>query len=1507
MKTSSKYIILFVAACALALSVAAGSARAGDAWLDANGIRIDNVNLNGQHVTNNTYWIDPPFLSAKVRPNVLFVLDNSGSMNEAAYRSSYDPTQFVGGAYFGYFDPNTMYQYASNQWSPTTADTASATKTNPIAKGDFLNWAYMTKIEAAKKLMLGGKANPRSMSSGCCVKLTGENSASNFSKDYDNSLNAPNDMKIYPFAGNYRFRRNGSSLSITHLETPGTIYIYPTGDLYSNGTWTPTGAASNWQAVSEDPNDGNATRISNISTKDPVIFDYNYTGGSVGTIVSVTIQVVAKKSSSTQMNLQGVLQFTYSGTTNLYASSASALTTSYATYNIGSWTTNPATNLPWDWGDIKGVGTGALDGFGIQAVGNGNASPTSANYPTVTEVRLIIVTSSPDASGLNFTVDTGRTDVRGILDDLSTDARFGLAYYNTDNAGHIDTYVDFGAPTSMITSIGNLSPGTWTPLAETVYEMIGYFRQDAPYFSNNPVDYKTGQAYDPYYFQYTKVAGSGLADQYVPCAKSFILLMTDGEPTEDRNIPAWLQDYNGDIKDAPLCNNCSNFSHYLDDVAYYARQNDHRADLSGTQNIIIYPVFLFGKGSDLLMRTAIYGGYDDLDGNKIPSCLYPTVAGAPTQDELRECYRNSNNNKDASGNDILDPFDEITNPDGDLPLTYFQGDDGYELEVSIIDAITAILKRAASGTSVSVLGSSWKGEGSMYQAYFYPEKVEGLRRIKWTGYFHSLFVDRNGLIHEDTNGDGIMKPDDDYVVVFENQSGQDTKIKYFYDRVNNANPSDNHPDGIVDSSIPIKTIAITDVKPLWDAGKMLARRDPADRTIYTSLDADTAAPPATNPTLLSFDATNATNVTKMRPYLRVKTDAAAANLVNFVRGAVIPGWRDRQLTVDGTAMTWKLGDIVFSDPVVVAAPKERFDIVYNDKTYAEFYNKWAKRRGVVYVGGNDGMLHAFNTGNYISTTDSNPASGAAQITFCTTLDASDPTKCGPNDPNKALGKEMWGFIPPDVLPHLAWMADPDYQHTYFVDNMVRVTDARIFASDADHPNGWGTILLVSLRFGGGEIDVTDTFGAASTTKQFKSAYYCLDVTNPDAAPKLLWRFTDRELGFSLSTPTIVREEASGTDHWYAVMGSGPSNYRGARANDNSITNTKFTKSGVVAALPATTTMSTTNPHLYIVNLATGGADSSWTAGPGGRKGVIQDASLTYRFYTSVTAVDYPLDFKYDMIYYGSVGCNSGCSADGYGTWGGRVSRLKTYGNIDPGQWVTSDAFYTAQPITVKPAAGVDQRGNIWVYVGTGRFLHVDDRFDSTAEYYYGFKDSCYHSGCTSVIANGSNILNSSSFTVNVDGTITPTLAAGALGTGKPSANISRFDDLANFMRDQADGWKISLAAGERVIVNGFVVGGIAGFGSYTPTQTICEFEGRSKQFYPYYLTGTVPYIPGGTFMYSVSVDSGGGLPSIPAVHIDSAGNVKLFLQKSTGEIQVLEMKQAQTVTGGLGVGGECNY
>ena len=1479
-------------------------AMGGDTWLDAHGLRIDNVNLNGSHVTNTTYWIDPPFLSTKVPPNVLIVLDSSGSMNDQAYASTYNPSQFVSGNYYGYFDPASLYIYSSSRWQVTTQLITSGTTSSPIASGNFLNWATMRRIDAAKKLLVGGKANPRSMSSGCCVKLNGESSSSSwdFFKDFDNS-STPN--LIYPFVGDYSYSMSGAALTISPNFSATSPTVRPSADLSIPAEWTVTGTGSAYDAVDEATANGDTNYIQNKTDVSAAMFDYSYGGSRLGTITSIGVYINAKKvqTANKTMRFQGVLRV--NGVE--YPAGYQSLSTSYSTYTF-NWTNNPATGLAWSWDDINaGTSTNILNGFGVQA----NTNPLASCYPRVTQIYIVINVTTASGGPYSIVVDTGTADISGIIDNLSGDARFGLAFYNngqgieagTSNGrydgGYVDTYIDFGTPTSMITSIGNMSPSTWTPLAETLFEMVKYFRQDAPYYSgNSPADYTVGQNYDPYYYQYSKVTGSGLADQYVPCPKSFILLLTDGESTMDQNIPAAYRDYDNDGKDG--VSYASKGTDYLDDVAYWARTTDQRGDLSGTQNIITYSVFMFGKGSQLLKDTAINGGFDDLNGDNKPSCIYPAVPGNPTQDELKECYRPSV----SSG--TIDPAT-------DLPLTYYEGDDGYELQSSIIDAITAILKRAASGTSVSVLGSSWKGEGAIYQAYFYPEKVENLRTVKWTGYFRALFVDRSGLIHEDTNGDGQLTPSNDKVVNFVFTAGQDTQAQLFWDKVKNSTGT-SVPDGLTDTSTPLSTVKIGDIKPIWDAGLLLAARNPADRTIYSTTD---------NTNLISFDPATAASVAALRPFVRGKTNTDAQNLMRFIRGEQLSGWRDRQLTASGSSAlpgstcvsdlcTWKLSDIVFSDPVVVAAPKERFDLIYGSSSYAGYYKHWKNRRAVVYVGSNGGMLHAFNGGFPVSAPDTpNMNANITQVTFCTALNA-DGT-CG-SDSTTPLGKELWAFIPYDVLPHLAWLADPDYVHVYYDDLMTRVTDARIFTADADHVNGWGTVLIVGLRFGGGEIDVTDDFGSGvATTRQFKSAYYCLDVTNPEASPKLLWRFTDDELGFTTGVPTIVREDIdtnkeNSNESWYAVFGSGPSNYRGGRVVDSDTTNTKFTKSGVVSGLSG---MATTNAYIYAIDLKTGLPVSTWTAhSTSGRKGVIK-LSETSALTANMTAADLPLDFRYDMIYAGSTFCASGCAADGSGTWSGNMYRIKTNLSTDPGTWALSTLYSPLRPITAKPSAGLDTRGNVWVYFGTGRYLHIDDRFDSAIQSFYGVKDPCYYSGCTTTVS-AANLLDATNLNVLTNGNLYPSLAAGTM-PGQTMA-INDFRTLSNFMKDTGEGWHLTLDAQERITVNGFVVGGIAGFGSYTPTNDVCEFEGSSKQYFPYYLTGTADYFPqgsaaptytsGGGLAYSKSVDSGSGLPSAPAVHVDSKGNTKLFIQQSTGAISVIQLPTATSVTGGLGSGSE---
>ncbi len=87
-----------------------------------------------------------------------------------------------------------------------------------------------------------------------------------------------------------------------------------------------------------------------------------------------------------------------------------------------------------------------------------------------------------------------------------------------------------------------------------------------------------------------------------------------------------------------------------------------------------------------------------------------------------------------------------------------------------------------------------------------------------------------------------------------------------------------------------------------------------------------------------------------------KSSAAGANLVNFLRG-------DR--TNEGPTIepnkyyhqrTHILGDIVSSEAVYVRGSLFQ----YTDAGYGDFITANAARQAMIYVGANDGMLHAFN-------------------------------------------------------------------------------------------------------------------------------------------------------------------------------------------------------------------------------------------------------------------------------------------------------------------------------------------------------------------------------------------------------------------------------------------------------------------------------------------------------------------------------------------------------------------
>ena len=95
------------------------------------------------------------------------------------------------------------------------------------------------------------------------------------------------------------------------------------------------------------------------------------------------------------------------------------------------------------------------------------------------------------------------------------------------------------------------------------------------------------------------------------------------------------------------------------------------------------------------------------------------------------------------------------------------------------------------------------------------------------------------------------------------------------------------------------------------------------------------------------------------------------NLIEYIRGkdngfSGTTTMNVRPREIDGNV--WKLGDIVHSTPVSIAKPPDNYHIIYSDASYLDYYNAFKDRETMVYVGANDGMLHAFTSWVYSGTT-----------------------------------------------------------------------------------------------------------------------------------------------------------------------------------------------------------------------------------------------------------------------------------------------------------------------------------------------------------------------------------------------------------------------------------------------------------------------------------------------------------------------------------------------------------
>lgn len=220
-----------------------------------------------------------------------------------------------------------------------------------------------------------------------------------------------------------------------------------------------------------------------------------------------------------------------------------------------------------------------------------------------------------------------------------------------------------------------------------------------------------------------------------------------------------------------------------------------------------------------------------------------------------------------------------------------------------------------------------------------------------------------------------------------------------------------------------------------------------------------------------------------------------ATIVNWLRGqqqyadgTILRAYGRAKSPVTGNTQTVVLGDLASSKPFYVRAPNKS----YSTAGYAQFVKDNATRKATVYVGANDGMLHAFNT---------------------------------------ADGDELWAYVPRITMPKLYKQADTTYgsNHQYTVDGSPEVGDVQIGGI-------WRSVLVSGLAAGGRgyfALDVTDPANPAPLWETCADATVCKGINN------------EPEMGLTFGNPqTGLWKDKTGASKWVVFVTSGYNNISG---------------------------------------------------------------------------------------------------------------------------------------------------------------------------------------------------------------------------------------------------------------------------------------------------------------------------------------------------------------------------
>ena len=224
-----------------------------------------------------------------------------------------------------------------------------------------------------------------------------------------------------------------------------------------------------------------------------------------------------------------------------------------------------------------------------------------------------------------------------------------------------------------------------------------------------------------------------------------------------------------------------------------------------------------------------------------------------------------------------------------------------------------------------------------------------------------------------------------------------------------------------------------------------------------------------------WSSLNSTEQANLNTSYSGTTDTQGSNRLDYLRGD-----QSNEETSSGTfrSRSSLLGDIVNSNPQFVGKQDFGYDKIPGEgSSYDSFVAGKASRVSMLYVGANDGMMHAINADT---------------------------------------GVEVFDYVPRGVYGNLSALTDPAYTHQYYVDGSATGVDV--------YRNGsWATLLVGTTGAGAREIyllDVTDP-----------SSFSTSDV---------IWDYDgatvgDNDMGYTLGAATFARLNDG---DWYVIFGNG---------------------------------------------------------------------------------------------------------------------------------------------------------------------------------------------------------------------------------------------------------------------------------------------------------------------------------------------------------------------------------